>query len=411
MTVISPFKAIRPTRDKAYLVATRPFYTYNKTVLKAKLEHNPYTFLHVINPEFHTDDKTEPNTPERYQKVRNKFDEFLREGILMQDQKACFYLYRQTIDGHEYTGIIGGASVNEYNNGSIKKHEETLTDREEMFSHFLKIVEFNVEPVLLFHQRNEDLNKLYAFIMLDRPEYEFSSWDKGKHELWIIEEEQLIEKIETCFDKMKDIYIADGHHRCASSARHSQTLERKTSPFQDQFLACYISEDRMKIYDYNRLIKDLNELTIPAFIEQIGKSFLVTKIRNEDASPFGLHELSMYLDGQWYKLTAKEGTFDRLHPVDRLDTDILTKNILAPVLNISDLRTDNRIFFIDGRAGMEGIKEVVDEGRAKVGFGLFPVSIEHLKKVADEGLIMPPKSTWIEPKIRSGLTIFPLDAE
>lgn len=409
MTVITPFRAIRPTRDKAYLVATRPFYAYNKTVLKAKLEHNPYTFLHVINPEFHTDDKTEPNTPERYQKVRNKFDEFLREGILIQDQQPCLYLYRQTVDGHEYTGIIGGASIDEYKDGRIKKHEETLTDREEIFSHFLKIVEFNVEPVLLFHQRNEDLNKLYALIMMDRPEYEFSSWDKGKHELWIIKETEIISKIETYFDQMKDIYIADGHHRCASSARHSMTVEHKTSPYQDQFLACYIAEDRMKIYDYNRLVKDLNGLSITDFIEKISHNFLVTQIRNEDAAPFGLHEISMYLEGQWYKLTAKEGTFDRLHPVYRLDTDILTKNILSPILKISDLKTNDRIFFIDGRAGMEGIQLAVDEGNAKVGFGLFPVSIEQLKKVADEGLIMPPKSTWIEPKIRSGLTVFPLD--
>lgn len=410
MTVITPFRAIRPTRDKAYLVATRPFYAYNKTVLKAKLEHNPYTFLHVINPEFHTDDKTEPNTPERFQKVRNKFDEFLREGILIQDQEASFYLYRQTIDGNEYIGIIGGASIDEYKEGRIKKHEETLTDREEIFSHFLKIVEFNVEPVLLFHQRNEELNKLYTLIMMDRPEYEFSSWDKGKHELWVIKETEIISKIETYFDQMKDIYIADGHHRCASSARHSLTNEHKSSPYQDQFLACFIAQDRMKIYDYNRLIRDLNGLSTADFIQAISLNFLVTKIRNEDAAPSGLHEISMYVDGQWYKLTAKEGTFDRLHPVYRLDTDILTKNILSPILKITDLKTNDRIFFIDGRAGMEGIKTAVDEGSAVVGFGLFPVSIEHLKKVADEGLIMPPKSTWIEPKIRSGLTVFPLNA-
>lgn len=379
-------------------------------MLQAKLEHNPYTFLHVINPEFHTDDKTLPNTPERYQKVRNKFEEFMREGILMQDTAACFYLYRQTIDGHEYTGIIGGASVDEYEKGAIKKHEETLTDREEMFSHFLKIVEFNVEPVLLFHQRNERLNKLYQVIMLDRPEYEFSSWDKGKHELWVVNSFDLIQEIEAIFLEMKSIYIADGHHRCASSLRYSKNLNAAPNSVKNQFLACYISEDRMKIFDYNRLVKDLNGLSKLDFLTQISESFLVTEILNEDAAPFGLHEISMYLDQQWYKLTAKEGSFDRNHPVYRLDTDILTKNILAPILDLPDLKTDARIFFIDGRSGMEGIKDAVDRGKATVGFGLFPVSIEHLKKVADEGLIMPPKSTWIEPKIRSGLTVFPLDS-
>jgi uncharacterized protein (DUF1015 family) len=409
LTVITPFRAIRPTRDKAYLVATRPFYAYNKEVLKAKLEHNPYTFLHVINPEFHTDDKTKPNTPERYQKVRNKFDEFIREGIFLREDISSFYLYRQTIDGHEFVGIIGGASVKEYTAGSIKKHEETLTEREEMFSHFIKIVEFNVEPVLLFHRKHEALNRLFASVFPERPEYEFSSWDKGKHEIWVISDQEKVLQIQQCFSEIDTIYIADGHHRCASSAKYCESLPSITSPFQDKFLACFISEDKLKIWDYNRLVKDLNGLDNETFLEQLAASFLVTKIRNEDAVPFGLHEISMYFDEQWYKLTAKEGTFDRSHPVERLDTDILTKNILTPILGLTDLKTDDRIGFIDGKLGMNGIKERVDSGKFRIGFGLFPVSISQLKQVADAGLIMPPKSTWIEPKLRSGLTIFPLE--
>lgn len=410
MTVIKPFRAIRPTRDKAYLVATRPFYAYNKEVLAAKLNHNPFTFLHVINPEFHTDDKTEPNTPERFQKIRNKFDEFIREGIFMQDDSNCFYLYRQTMDGHEFIGIIGGASVDQYNSGHIKKHEETITERESVFSNYLKIVEFNVEPVLLFHRKHNELNKLMALVMLDRPEYEFTSWDKGKHEVWVIESPATIETIQRYYHEIKDVYIADGHHRCASSARYSESIKTKTSPNQDLFLACFISEEKLKIFDYNRLVKDLHGLSIPDFLDKISTAFIVTKVLNEEAAPMGLHEISMYLDEQWYKLTAKEGTFDRDHPVHKLDTDILTKNILNPILDLYDLKTNERIYFIDGRRGMAGIKEAVDEGKAVVGFGLFPVAVEHLKRVSDENLIMPPKSTWIEPKLRSGLTIFPLDS-
>lgn len=409
MTVIKPFKAIRPTRDKAYLVATRPSYAYNKEVLRAKLNHNPYTFLHVINPEFHTDDKTEPNTPERFQKIRNKFVEFINEGIFMQEDVPCFYLYRQTVEGHEYVGLIAGASIDEYNNGLIKKHEETITERETVFSNYLKIVEFNVEPVLLFHRKHEALNQLMVPIMFERPEYEFTSWDRGKHEIWIVKAPELIAKIETYYQEIEDVYIADGHHRCASSAQYSNGVTKKTSPNQDLFLACFISQEKLKIFDYNRLVKDLNGLTKKDFLDQITESFIITEVLHEDAAPLGLHEISMYLNQQWYKLTAKEGTFDRDHPVFRLDTDILTKNILQPILNLEDLKTNERISFINGKKGMQGIKNAIDEGIAKVGFGLFPVSVTDLKRVSDENLIMPPKSTWIEPKLRSGLTIFPLD--
>ncbi|MFT5824445.1 MAG: hypothetical protein ACI8ZM_005713 [Crocinitomix sp.] len=409
MTVIEPFKAIRPTRDKAYLVATRPSYAYNKEVLHAKLNHNPYTFLHVINPEFHTDDKTKPNTPERFQKIRNKFVEFINEGIFIREEKESFYLYRQTVDGHAYVGLIAGASVDQYNSGHIKKHEETITERETVFSNYLKIVEFNVEPVLLFHRKHEALNQLLAPLMFARPEYEFTSWDRGKHEIWIVKTPETIEKIQNYYKEIEDIYIADGHHRCASSARYSNSIRNKTSKSQDLFLACFISEEKLKIFDYNRLVKDLNGLSSKKFLEGISKSFIITTVLHEDAAPSGLHEISMYLEKQWYKLTAKEGTFDRNHAVHKLDTDILTKNILNPILDLFDLKTNERVSFINGKKGMIGIEDAVEEERAKVGFGLFPVSVTDLKRVSNENLIMPPKSTWIEPKLRSGLTIFPLD--
>lgn len=409
MTVIKPFRAIRPTRDKAYLVATRPYYAYNETVLKAKLEHNPFTFLHVINPEFHTDDKTSPNTPERFQKIRNKFDEFIRQGIFFQEEEPSYYVYRQTIEDHVFIGIIAGASVEEYTEGHIKQHEETISDREDVFSNYLNIVEFQAEPVVLFHRKSRQIDQVLAPIMLERPEYEFTSWDRGKHEIWPVSDQQLINDIQSCYEKIEDVYIADGHHRCASAARYHAELKEVKHPNQKYFLACFMTEDRIKIFDYNRLIRDLNGLSAQEFLMRLTDHFIVTKVLHEDAAPTGLHEISMYLNAQWYKLTAKEGSFDREHPVYRLDTDILTKNILTPILGISDLRTDKRIDFIHGQKGMVGIEKKVEEGDFILGFGLFPVPVEHLKDVADENLIMPPKSTWIEPKLRSGLTIFPLD--
>jgi len=409
VTVIKPFRAIRPTRDKAYLVATRPYYAYNQVVLKAKLENNPYTFLHVINPEFHTDDKTEPNTPERFQKIRNKFDEFIREGIFIQEEEESFYIYRQTIEDHVFVGIIGGASIDQYTEGHIKKHEETITDREDVFSNYLNIVEFHAEPVVLFHRKKREIDVILAPLMLVRPEYEFTSWDKGKHEIWPVSDPQIIKEIQEVYTNIKDVYIADGHHRCASAARYYAGLKETKHSNQKHFLACFMSEDRIKIYDYNRLIRDLNGLSRQEFLKALEKQFIVTKILHEDAAPTGLHEISMYLNKQWYKLTAKEGSFDREHPVFRLDTDILTKNILTPILNIHDLKTDKRVGFIHGQKGMVGIENKVDEDEFILGFGLFPVPVEHLKEVADEDLIMPPKSTWIEPKLRSGLTIFPLN--
>ncbi|WP_027421523.1 DUF1015 domain-containing protein [Crocinitomix catalasitica] len=408
MTVIKAFKAIRPTRDKAYLVATRPFYAYKQNVLDAKLEHNPYTFLHVINPEFHTGDKTKPNSPERFQKIRNKFDEFIRAGVLIQDEMECLYLYRQTKEGHQFTGLIGGASIDQYKEGHIKKHEDTITEREEVFSQYLKIVEFNVEPVLLFHRKHDHLNDLFNVITEERPEYEFSSTEKTLHEVWIIRDIDRIRQIQEYYTEIDDVYIADGHHRCASSARLAENFDKKESPNKNHFLAYYISEEKLQILDYNRLIQDLNGLSNADFIAAIQTNFIINEVNKADAKPTGLHEMSMYLDNKWYKLIAKEDTFDRTHPVSRLDTDILTKNILEPILNITDLKTNSRIRFLQGDKGMQGISDAVNSGKFKIGFGLFPVQVEHLKRVADEGLIMPPKSTWIEPKLRSGLTIFPL---
>ncbi len=409
MTKIRPFKAIRPTRDKAYLVATRPYYMYKNNVLEAKLESNPYTFLHVINPEFHEEDRTDPNSVERFKKVRGKFDSFFEDGIFIQDNTDSLYLYKQTKDGNEFLGLIGGAAVEQYNNGHIKKHEETITSREETFSEYLKIVLFNAEPVLLFHERKSGLDGLLKALTLNRPEYEFSSTERIKHEIWVINNAEIITEVQNHYNEINDVYIADGHHRCASSARFSNEISTTEDVDKDYFLAYFISEERMEIMDYNRMVSDLNGLSTAAFLNEIEKNFAVSLIEDDKIKPQKMHEMSMYLDKKWYKLNIKEGSFDKNHPVENLDTHILTQKILNPILNIQDLKTDQRIDFINGKKGLDRMAEIIDSGEKKLGFALYPVSVEDLKKVADNNMIMPPKSTWIEPKLRSGLTIYPLD--
>lgn len=409
LTKILPFRAIRPTRDKAHLVATMPYYTYKKNVLEAKLEHNPFTFLHVLNPEYHGGNKTVPNTLERFQNIRKKFESFCADGIFIQDEKPCLYLYRQTKDGHEYLGLIGGASIDQYNNGHIKKHEATLTSREETFSTYLNTVRFHAEPVLLFHDNHENLAALLDAIAIHRPEYEYTSAERIKHEVWIIDNAEAIAQIQHYYKEIPDVYIADGHHRCASSARFYESLQGAKSIEQEHFLAYFIAKERLFIQDYNRLVQEFENLTDSAFMQALQANFEVSPLASTEAKPKKRHEISMYFNQAWYKLAPRSGTFDEAHAVNSLDTAILTDLLLNPILQIKDLKTDKRIDFISGNKGIEGIKEAVDSGKFKVGFALYPVSAEQLKRVADEQLIMPPKSTWIEPKLRSGLTIYPLD--
>lgn len=408
MITIKPFKAIRPSRDKAYLVATRPYYAYKKHVLQANLETNPYTFLHVINPEFHADDKTKPNTPERYQKSRDKLNEFLEQGIFIKEETETLYLYRQTKNGHEFLGLIGGASVDEYNNGKIKKHEATITAREKHFSEYLKVVECNAEPVLLFHEENIELSSLLNLLAENRPEYEFSTTEKLKHEIWLISDPEKIKEIQGFYSNLSHVYIADGHHRCASSARFGDESETAKDSIQNHFLAYFISEESMEIFDYNRLVNDMNGLTTLEFLTAVQENFTLLEVTNVQSHIRSVHNILMYIEGKWFNLKIKESLLDRSDPVKGLDTAVLTDYLLDPILNIKDLKTDERINFISGTKGLEGIMEDVDSGKNRIGFALFPVTPDQLKAVADNNCIMPPKSTWIEPKLRSGLTMYPL---
>ena len=409
MTQIKPFRAIRPSRDKAYLVATRPYYAYKKHVFEAKLETNPYTFLHVINPEFHEEGTTATNTVERYQKSREKLDEFVQEGIFIKDEEPTLYVYRQTKNGHAFLGVIGGASIEQYNNGKIKKHEATITSREVQFTDYLRVVECNAEPVLLFHEEHDALTALLQDIAQERPEYEFSTTEKIKHEIWLISDLMNLTKIQSYYSQINNIYIADGHHRCASSARYADEVHANLNGIRGHFLAYFISESNMEIVDYNRLVHELNGLSEEEFLSQLKQKFTITQIDNVQLFNREQKNILMYINHNWWNIEISSQFVDSSDVVNSLDTAILTNEILDPILNIQDLKTDERISFIHGKKGLEGIEEKVNSGRAICGFALSPVTVSQLKAVADNDKIMPPKSTWIEPKLRSGLTMYPLN--
>ncbi|MCE3295193.1 MAG: hypothetical protein K0R65_907 [Crocinitomicaceae bacterium] len=407
MAKLKPFKAIRPTRDKAHLVATRPVYTYRKSILKAKLEENPYTFIRIINPEYKEEVKTRPNSRERFLNVKHQFELFCEAGILIQDKEEHLYLYRQTKNDHAFVGIIAGASVDEYDRDLVKKHEATLTSREEMFTNYLDLVGFNAEPVLLSYPKNDGLNALYEKIMQDRPEYEFSTTDLVKHELWLVNKEHEKQVLEL-FDKIPEIYIADGHHRSASSARLAEKYRSNPAiktENHNYFLAFLMDDSRMKILEFNRLVKSLKGLGSQAILDQLSEHFTVEKLDSAQ-KPQKEHEITMNLRSEWYKLTCKPETVNDNHPVACLDAEILTQYILTPLLGIKDLKTDSNIEFISGNLGIEAISDPIANQKAELGFVLYPITMEQVKRVADNHLIMPPKSTWVEPKLRSGLTIY-----
>ena len=408
MISLKPFKAVRPTRDKAYLLATRSYLSYEPEVLRNKLDHNPYTFLHVINPSKGM--RLKPGKT-RYKYVKEAYEYFLEEGILISDNKPGYYIYRQVKDGNEYLGIIAGVSVQDYTEGRIKRHEKTLTAREKMFTDYLETTGFNAEPVLLTYQEDLELNKLLARRIEQRSEYEFTSTDRVLHQLWVVDNEDDCRLITTNFERQESLYIADGHHRCASSALLSSRMNDRDGKgnSHDYFMAFLIGEEHMRVYDFNRLVK-LRDNNAPTarLLASLRENFLVEPLGTTAFKPEKLHEISMYLRKKWYKLVPKTGSFDPRHPVGHLDAEILSQLILKPIFDIRNLKTDKRVGFLPGTEGVLGLKSMVDSGDYDLAFALFPASVEQIKQVADAGLTMPPKSTYIEPKLRSGVTIYNL---
>lgn len=414
MAKVIPFKAIRPENDKVHLVASRSVDGYNSAELRDKLAGNPYSFLHVINPDFEDGIKTTPGSKERLKKVKNHFKKFVREKIFLRDENPCYYLYRQIKEGNEYLGIIACTSIDDYMNGVIKIHEQTLTQREEKLKDYLDVCEFNAEPVLFCYPNDEVIDEISDEIALTRPDYDFTTTDKVRHTVWVINSKKTVKQIAERFQQIPSIYIADGHHRSASatllgklrrSTRKSYTGEEAFN----YYLGVFFPENHLKIFEYNRIVKDLNGLSVNDLLNKLKNNFNVSEIKSNDFRSTRKHEISMYVNNCWYSLKAKETIYNPNDPIDSLDAAILTKYILSPILDIHDLKTDKRIGFIPGVRGSKELKKQVDEGKAAIAFGLYPVTMEHLKWIADTNNIMPPKSTWVEPKMRSGLLIYSLE--
>jgi len=403
MAIVLPFKAIRPTRDKANLVATRSYLSYSDETLKEKLEHNPFTFLHIINPDYKEEIKKKGI--EKFNDVKEKFNNFQKVGFLITETAESFYIYQQTNENHTFEGIIGATAVADYLHGNIKKHEHTITAREKMFKIYLDTTGFNAEPVLLCHQKNTAITTLIHNYKETRAEYEFTTTDKTIHKLWLINNINDINIITKSFGTINNLYIADGHHRIASSALLAQNSTKKNS---QHFMSFLIDESQLNIVNFNRLIKNTNGLTSYELITEIEKSFTVIKKGNISYSPTLTDEISMYLRGTWYSLVALPKIIIQ-DCVSKLDPAILSNNILAPILNITDEKTDKNISFESGTTPLSIIVKKIDSGEFAIAFILKPIPISSLKEVADNNRFMPPKSTYIEPKLRSGLTIYNLD--
>ena len=399
MAIVRPFKAIRPTRDKANLVATRSYLSYSDETLKEKLEHNPFTFLHIINPNI------KQKGINKFNAVKAKFNDFKEAGFFITEDTETFYIYQQTNENQTFEGIIGATAVADYLNGNIKKHEHTITAREKMFESYLDTTGFNAEPVLLCHQKNTAITNLIQYYKVTRAEYEFATTDKTIHKLWLVNSTKDINIIINSFKSIDNLYIADGHHRSASSALLAQNSTKKNSPY---FMSFLIDENQLNIINFNRLIKHTNGLTSYELIAEIKKSYTVIEKGSIPYSPTFTDEISMYIRGTWYSLIALPENIEQ-DCVSKLDPAILSNNILAPILNITDEKTDENISFESGTTPLSIIANKIDSGEYEIAFILKPISISALKEVADNNRFMPPKSTYIEPKLRSGLTIYSLE--
>lgn len=416
MATIIPFKGIRPVNNKAQLVPSRSVDNYTSLELKAELSNNPFTFLHVINPDFKDVHKSKPGSDERLQQTKAKFHQFIKEKILIQDTSPCFYVYQQNKNGKSYTGIIGCSSIDDYFNGTIKIHEQTITEREEKLKHYLDMCEFNAEPVLFSYPDDIAIKEITSKITETKPDQDFITDDGVNHKLWIIKDEHNISDIRKHFSKIKSIYIADGHHRSASSALLGQ-LRRKENPSYtgkeafNFYLGIFFPETELKIFDFNRVVKDLNHLSANEFIAKVSEKFTVTEKGIEIYKPNKKTNFSMYLQGKWYSLNAKKEILHTNNPLQDLDATILSEHILSPILHIHDLRKNKRIRFVSGINGMKELKDQVDHQGFEIAFGLYPVTMNQLKFIADNNMIMPPKTTWVEPKLRSGLVVYSLMKE
>lgn len=404
MAQIIPFKAVRPTRDKVSLVTSRSYDEYSPAELAAQLEFNPLSFLHVLNPAYTNQQKTA--FEKRFRLVHQKYVEFKHEQILVQDEKPAVYIHKIRSKNQVFTGIIVGTSINDYKTDVIKRHEDTLAYRVELFKDYLKYSGFNTEPVLMTYPDNPALENWIADKTKTLADFEFSTTRKDVHYLWKVDNADDIAFLQDTFAAIGDLYIADGHHRSASAEMLYD--ENPAAENHDYFMSFLIADSNVKIYEYNRLIKDLNGLSKAEFLKKLSEYFLIEIKTQQLFHPNRKHEFGMYLDNEFYALTLKKEkcVFDT--PLDSLDAQILYDKVLSPILGITDLRNDERIEYVPGKQPVTEIKKQIDDEEFELGFILYPSDINEIKAIADAHLIMPPKSTFIEPKFRSGLVVYEL---
>ena len=414
MATVKPFKGIRPPKDLITEVASRPYDVLNSEEARTEAEGNPKSLYHIIKPEIDFEPGTDEHDPRVYDRAAANFKAFKDKGWLVQDDKEHYYIYAQTMNGRTQYGIVVAAYVDDYMSGRIKKHELTRRDKEEDRMKHVRINNANIEPVFFAFPDNPVLEDIIRKVAAGEPEYDFVAPDGFGHHFWVINDEAIEKAITEEFAKIPYLYIADGHHRSAAAAlvgaeKAKQNPNHRGDEEYNYFLAVCFPASHLKIIDYNRVVKDLNGLTPEQFLARIEENFIVEDKGTEEYRPNALHNFSLYLGGHWYSLTAREGRYDDNDPIGVLDVTISSDLILRDILGITDLRSDKRIDFVGGIRGLGELKRRIDSGEMAMALALYPVSMKQLMDIADSGNIMPPKTTWFEPKLRSGLVIHSLD--
>ncbi|PFK47040.1 hypothetical protein COI93_02870 [Bacillus cereus] len=415
MATIRPFRAIRPVSDKAAQVAALPYDVLNSEEAREVVKGNPYSFLHIDKAEIDLDPSVSPYDNSVYEKASENLQRFIQEEVFIQDEVPCLYIYQLTMQGKTQSGLVVCTSIDEYTDNTIKKHERTRHEKEQDRIRHVDVCNANTGPIFLTYRTKEEVSKFIAIWQENHtPIYQFTADDGVKHVIWKIAEVSAISALEVLFDEVSSLYIADGHHRSASAAKVGLMRREQYPNYTGEeefnfFLSVLFPHDELSIWDYNRVVKDLNGLSEEQFLQQIAQYFYVEEVGVSSYKPNESKTFGMYLDQKWYKLIVKEETFDAHDVVKRLDVSILQDHLLSQVLQIHDPRADSRIDFVGGIRGLEELERLVNRGDYKVAFALYPTSMEDLLAIADAGEVMPPKSTWFEPKLRSGLIIHSLE--
>lgn len=413
MAKVKPFRGVRPPKELVEEVVSRPYDVLNSEEARAEAAGNPKSLYHIIKPEIDFEPGTDEHDPRVYDKAVENFRMFQKKGWLVQDEQECYYLYAQTMDGRTQYGFVIAAWVDDYMEGRIKKHELTRRDKEEDRMKHVRVNDANIEPVFFAFPHNEVLEAVLESVAKTPATYDFVTPDGIGHTFWVIDDNCLINKITEEFGHIPNMYIADGHHRSAAAALVGAEKARNNPAHTgdeeyNYFMAVAFPASHLRIIDYNRLVKDLNGMTPAEFLRKLEENFTVEDKGRDIYHPAGLHNFSLYLDGRWYSLTAKPGTYNDSDPIGVLDVTVSSDLILRDLLGITDLRSDKRIDFVGGIRGLEELKRRVDSGEMSMALALYPVTMQQLMDIADTGNIMPPKTTWFEPKLRSGLVIHKL---